>query len=80
MAKATTPELQVDQSMAGVLALLVAEREERLLEGGQPRKTEAILASAGLLPTQIASLTGKNPDAVRKAIQRSRTKPKKRKK
>ena len=81
MAKVTAvPALSLEQSMGGVLALLVAEREERLNEGGHPLKTEAILSGAGLVPAQIASLTGKNAEAVRKAIQRSRKPAKKRKK
>jgi hypothetical protein len=78
MAKDSIPALSIEQSMGGVLALLVAEREERLNDGTEPQKTEAILAAAGVLPTQIAHLTGKKPDAVRKTIQRSR-KPTRRK-
>jgi hypothetical protein len=78
MAKESVPALSIEQSMGGVLALLVAEREERISGGGEPLKTEVVLAAAGVLPAQIASLTGKKPDAVRKAIQRSRA-PKKKK-
>ena len=55
--------------MPGVLALLVAEREERLETGtsGKPRKTELILATSGLNPQEIATLLGKNVDAIGRA-------------
>lgn len=65
-----TPE----SAMAGVLALLVDEREERAKGNKDAAKTEVLLANAGLSIEDIVSLTGKKPDAVRKAIQRGRTK------
>lgn len=80
LAKENIPPLTVEQSLSGMLALLVVEREERLSDGGEARKTEAILASAGLVATQIGLLTGKKTDAVRKTIQRSRQTARKRKK
>ena len=61
--------------MAGVLALLVAEREDRLNDGSDkytPAKTEVVLASAGLTAAEIAPLVGKNVPAVTKTIQRGR--------
>jgi DNA-directed RNA polymerase specialized sigma24 family protein len=61
--------------MAGVLAILVAEREERLDgtdERNKPAKTEVLLSNAGLTPGEIAQVMGKNLAAVRKAIQRGR--------
>lgn len=61
--------------MAGVLAILVAEREERLNgtdEKNKPAKTEVLLANAGLNAAEIAQLMGKNLEAVRKSIQRGR--------
>jgi hypothetical protein len=65
--------------MAGVLALLVAEREDRLNSSDSPRKTEIILGTAGVGIATIALLTGKSYDAVQKAIERakgnSRSKP-----
>jgi hypothetical protein len=59
--------------MAGVLAMLVADREERLTEAGGKsiRKTELILAAGGLQPAEIAPLVAKKPDAVRKVIERA---------
>lgn len=61
--------------MAGVLAILVAEREERLNgsdEKNKPAKSEVLLANAGLTPNEIAQLMGKNLAAVQKTIQRGR--------
>jgi DNA-directed RNA polymerase specialized sigma24 family protein len=73
--KATSTTLDQEKVLAGVLALLVAEREERLngIDGKkQPVKTEVLLAGAGLTAPEIAQLMGKNLEAVRKAIQRGR--------
>jgi len=67
--------LPQDKALAGVLAILVAEREERLTgtdEKSKPAKTEVLLANAGLSPSEIAQLMGKNFEAVRKTIQRGR--------
>lgn len=75
-ARHTAPAvLPQEKVLAGVLAILVAEREERLNgadEKNKPAKTELLLANAGLSPNEIAQLMGKNLDAVRKAIQRGR--------
>lgn len=73
--KAATAPLNPSVAMAGVLAVLVAEREERLSgtdEKNKPAKTEVLLASAGLAPNEIAQLMGKNLAAVQKAIERGR--------
>lgn len=64
-------ELTMEKSLAGILALLIAEREECVLPEDAPR-TEVILASAGLTPAEIAPLLGKQTDAVRKSIERAR--------
>jgi DNA-directed RNA polymerase specialized sigma24 family protein len=68
----TESTLTGDKALAGMLALLVAEREERLGDEKDARKTESVLASAGLTANEIAALMGKKVDAVRKAIQRGR--------
>jgi len=65
-------ELDQDKALAGVLGLLVAEREERLNDKKDPRKTEVILADAGLAIGDIAKLMGKNYEAVKMAIRRGR--------
>lgn len=66
--------LDTDKSMAGILALLAAQREEGLDDGNQQRRTEVILAGAGLNANEIAAVTGKNSGSVRKTIERSRKK------
>jgi DNA-directed RNA polymerase specialized sigma24 family protein len=71
----TTAAPDSGKVMAGVLALLVAEREDRLNEADQkykPAKTEVILSTAGLSAGEIALLVGKTPGAVQKAIERGR--------
>jgi hypothetical protein len=63
----------MDAAMAGILALLVDDREHRAKEDKSEAKTEVLLANAGVSVEGIATLTGKKPDAVRKSIQRART-------
>lgn len=72
-AKATNQALDQDKAISAVLALLVADREERLSgDGAEPRKSEVVLASVGLTVNEIAPLVGKSTDAVTKTIQRAR--------
>jgi DNA-directed RNA polymerase specialized sigma24 family protein len=75
--KKETATVPADQAkvMAGVLAILVAEREERLNgtdHKNKPAKTEVLLSNAGLSATEIAQVMGKNLAAVQKTIQRGR--------
>ena len=66
-----TPQLlRPEAALGGILALLVDERETR--NGEAARKTEVVLADAGLNSEEIATVTGKSPEAVRKAIERAR--------
>jgi hypothetical protein len=48
--------MQTETILNGILALLVAERD-----GARERRTERILADAGLTGDQIAALTGRDP-------------------
>jgi hypothetical protein len=50
-------------ALSGILALVVAERE-----GGGSRRTERILADAGLSDDQIGALTGRDARQVRAII------------
>lgn len=70
-------ELDQAKATAGVLALLADERERQTDEKHEPRRTEVLLAGAGLTAPEIASLLGKNRDAVAKAITRGRATAKK---
>jgi hypothetical protein len=79
MAKKQPLELDERKATAGLLALAAEERETRIDDKHEPRKTEAVLNGAGLTASEIGALMGKNPDAVAKAISRSRQ-PKKRSK
>ena len=63
---ALTPE----KVMRGVLALLAADRDERI-DKTSARKSELVLADAGFSWQEIARLTGKNPEAVRSLLRRS---------
>jgi hypothetical protein len=68
----TAGQLPIDKTMAAVLAVLVAERDERISPPVSPRKTELILADAGLAIGDIALLTGKKYNAVQMAISRAK--------
>jgi hypothetical protein len=67
----TAPHITADAAMAGVLALLIDEREARVKDEKTAAKTEVLLANAGVPVENIQALTGKTADAIRKAIQRS---------
>ena len=60
--------------LAGLLALLVDERESRTKDDREAVKTEVLLSNAGLSITDIAVLTGKKYDTVKISLQRSRAK------
>jgi DNA-directed RNA polymerase specialized sigma24 family protein len=72
--KRSDAELDPAAVMLGVLAMLVAEREDRIAsdESKSLAKTELVLSNVGFNATEIAGLMGKNVEAVRKAIQRAR--------
>ena len=71
----------LEQLMTAVLALLVAAREDRIAAGldskarPEPRKTEVILASAGLSHQRIGDLLDKQAATVAKTISRAKAKP-----
>ena len=76
MSKANEP-LSLEQAMHGILALLAAEREERVSydkSSVDPRKTELVLADSGMTLTQIASILGKKNKLVSQTIIRARNK------
>jgi DNA-directed RNA polymerase specialized sigma24 family protein len=73
------PPIPVEQTMAALLALTIADREQNRPDDSA--RTEVILSNAGLRAKDIARLTGKNEGTVQKAIERARkAKPRTRKK
>lgn len=76
-----TEILPLEQAMSGILALLAAEREERINPNKdpakEPRKTEVILADSGMSPAQIATVLGKKGKLVSQTIIRARKKEQK---
>jgi DNA-directed RNA polymerase specialized sigma24 family protein len=58
--------------MVGILAILIAEREDRLAKTDDPRRTEVVLADAGLSLSEIAMLTGRKYESVKTTIRRAR--------
>jgi hypothetical protein len=67
-----------DAATAGILALLVDQRECRVRDDRDAEKTEVVLSNAGLGYDDIAVAMGKKPDAVRKVIERNAKAGKKR--
>jgi DNA-directed RNA polymerase specialized sigma24 family protein len=65
-------ELTLEETMRGLLALQIADREERIAGAGSPRRTDLVLADAGLSYAVIAALTGKKANTVAKAVERHR--------
>jgi DNA-directed RNA polymerase specialized sigma24 family protein len=73
MAKAE--QLSLEKAMAGALAMLAAARDDEATPNRKPeerRKTEVILADAGIAVVQIAQILGKKPNTVSKIITRAR--------
>ncbi len=66
-------ELAAEKAMAGILALMIEEREERVSGDKDATKIEVLLNRAGLSNEDIAAVTGKKPDAVRMAIRRAKS-------
>jgi DNA-directed RNA polymerase specialized sigma24 family protein len=64
--------LTLEEAMSALVALHVEEREERIASGAGGRRTELVLADAGIATSVIARLLNKKPDTVAKAITRAR--------
>jgi hypothetical protein len=78
--KKLEPDVTADLAILGVLALLAADREDRIAGGSNIRRTEPILNTAGFAIGQIAKLLGKKYDTVHNAVTKQPTKPKRRRK
>jgi len=68
--------IRSDAALSGILALLAADRDDRLRESnnGDRRKTELVLADAGLTAGEIGKVLNKKANSVSKTIQRARAK------
>lgn len=60
--------------LLALVALLLDERAERTAGNPDVEKPEVLLARVGVSIPTIATLLSKQPDAVKKAIQRARAK------
>jgi DNA-directed RNA polymerase specialized sigma24 family protein len=58
------------------VALLAAERDERLDHRIDERRSEVVLGDAGLSIAEIAELLGRSPEAVKSSLRRERAKRK----
>ena len=72
--KAERQGLSTEAALTGILALLVEQREERSQKDTAVEKVEVVLSRAGLSHDEIAVVTGKKADAIRKAIARAKSK------
>jgi DNA-directed RNA polymerase specialized sigma24 family protein len=65
------PTTDTDRILLGILALLAADRDERA-EGTTLRRTEVILDTAGFSPREISQLLGREVEAVRSTVRRTK--------
>lgn len=65
------PKIGAESALAGILALLIDQREIRIKEIPDAARTEVLLSRAGLAVDEIVRLTGKKSDTVRKIILRA---------
>jgi DNA-directed RNA polymerase specialized sigma24 family protein len=63
-------ENESDPALLAIVALLAADRSERVPEPTLP--TELVLDAAGLSHQQIGAMLGKKPDAVRMKVTRAK--------
>jgi DNA-directed RNA polymerase specialized sigma24 family protein len=73
LSQSDSAPIDLEAALVGLLAIAVADREVLIRERPEARKSELILSEAGLEATQIARLVGKKVGAVRKTIQRARS-------
>ena len=64
----------LESVMRAVVALLADEREARVANNRDARKTEELLADAGFSIGEIASLLGKPYETVKSTLRRGRSK------
>ncbi|MEX0666089.1 MAG: hypothetical protein WD598_15165 [Acidimicrobiia bacterium] len=62
---------RVETLLLGLMALVAADRDERLGDG-DARRPEAILAGTGLSLREVAMITGKKYETVKTIVRRSK--------
>jgi hypothetical protein len=68
--------LDTDTALAAILAVLVADREDRLYADDpkrEPIKTEVVRSLAGLENSEIVPLVARSADSVQKTVKRGRS-------
>lgn len=65
-----------DTLLRAMLALQIADREHRI-SSDEPRRTEVVLAEAGIALPEIAALTGRKYETVKTIVRRARAAAKK---
>jgi len=70
----TEPTMTSERALAGILALLAADREERAatraIDSVPIKPPEVVLASAGMSAREIGAVLGKPHEAVRSTLRR----------
>jgi DNA-directed RNA polymerase specialized sigma24 family protein len=61
-----------ERLLTALVALIAAERDERLDNRVGDRRSEVVLADAGLSVAEIAEVLGRSPDAVKSSVRRYR--------
>jgi hypothetical protein len=59
--------------LQALVALYIADRDDRVAENPSLERAEVVLSRAGLSAAQIASISGKGYESVRGVIRRSRS-------
>jgi DNA-directed RNA polymerase specialized sigma24 family protein len=60
-------------ALRAIAALAAAARDDEIERGAAIRRSELVLAGVGLSYQQIASLTGRSPEAVRSLLRRTKS-------
>ena len=70
MAQGQGTDPSVDRALTALVALLAADRDDRVIEGRTPERSKYVLEDAGLTYQEIATLTGKKTENVRGTLRR----------
>jgi len=72
MPSSSQSEASEHDVLRAMLALQIADREERTSDDGGRRGTEVVLDAVGFNYSEIASLTGQDKEAVRSTVRREK--------